>query len=218
MASNVDTLLVGLTGGIASGKSTVGRILRSLGAEVIDADEVARAVVEPGLPAYEQLVAVFGREILQPVDPSHPQAPPPIHRERLAARVFTDESARRQLNSITHPAIAIESARRVAAFAASGGDIAVYEATLLVENGSYEGLAGLIVVDVPEELQLDRAVARGLREEQAAARMRAQVGRSTRNRFANWLIDNSGSEEETRQQIAAVWSDLRARRIPPRQG
>ncbi len=211
--------VIGLTGGIASGKSTVGRMLRDLGAEVIDADEVARVVVEPGRPAYVKLVAAFGPDILRPKDPSQPDAPPPIDRERLAARVFSDEGARRQLNAITHPEIAAESARRLkklGELGLRGSGVAVYEAPLLVENKAYLGLDGLIVVDVPEELQLERAVKRGLPQAQAEARMRAQVSRAARRAVATWIIDNQGNEGDTRSQVEAVWGEIQAGRIPTR--
>lgn len=205
------TRVIGLTGGIASGKSTVGRILRSLGAEVIDADEVARAVVEPGRPAYKKIVAEFGPEILKPAA----QGLPPIDRERLAARVFSDDEARRRLNSITHPEIGAESARRMQEFAARGGGVVIYEATLLVENKAYLGLDGLIVVDIPETLQLERAIHRGLPQAQAEARMRAQATRRERRSAANWLIDNQGDEAATRSQVEALWPELQHGQIPP---
>ena len=215
-ASTTPPRVVGLTGGLASGKSTVGRLLRGLGAEVIDADEVARAIVAPGQPAYEKIVAAFGPEVLRQAPPDAAAAgPPPLDREKLAARVFSDEQARRQLNAITHPEVAAESARRIAAAAARGCRLVIYEAPLIVENQLHRGLDGVIVVDVPEPLQLTRAVSRGgLTHEQAAARLRAQVRRAERLAVANWVIDNSGSAADTAQQVAAVWADLQAGRKP----
>lgn len=206
--------VIGLTGGIASGKSTVGKMLAELGAEVIDADEVARAVVEPGTPAYDKIIATFGRDILKP---PHGDSPPAIDRDRLAARIFADEAARKQLNAITHPEIVTESARRIHEIVSRGG-IAIYEATLIVENKAYLGLAGLIVVDVPEKVQLDRAVKRGLTASQAEARMRAQASRPERLAVANWIIENQGNTEATRQQVEAIWRDIRRGEIPPRRG
>lgn len=215
--------LIGLTGGIASGKSTVGRLLRQLGAVVVDADEVAREVVEPGRPAYERIVAAFGREVLKaspppPVDAadSATPAPPPLDREKLAARVFGDETARRRLNQITHPEIAAESGRRIAAAATAGAPVIVYEVPLLVENNLQHGLNGVIVVDVPEELQLARAVQRGgLTQAQAQARMAAQLPRAERLRAANWVIDNRGDEDATAAQVAAIWPALCSGPTPP---
>lgn len=210
-------LVIGLTGGIASGKSTVGKMLRQLGAEVIDADEVARAVVAPGRPAYEKLVETFGKEILKPVDPSSPEAAPAIDRERLAALVFHDESARQKLNAITHPEIAAESAQRIVEIGERGG-IAIYEATLLVENKVYRGLDGLIVVDIPEAMQLERAHKRGLPLPQAEARMRAQARRADRLALANWVIDNQGDDASTQKQVAKVWEEIQRGEVPPRPG
>lgn len=210
-------LVIGLTGGIASGKSTVGKLLRQLGAEVIDADEVARAVVAPGRPAYEKLVETFGTEILKPSDPATPDVAPPIDRERLAALVFHDEAARQKLNAITHPEIAAESAQRIVEIGEEGG-IAIYEATLLVENKVYRGLDGLIVVDIPEAMQLDRAHKRGLPLPQAEARMRAQARRGDRLALANWVIDNQGDETSTRQQVQKVWEEIKRGEVPPRRG
>lgn len=215
MEAQARTRVIGLTGGIASGKSTVGRMLRTHGAEVIDADEVARSVVEPGRPAYDKIVAVFGREILKAQDPAHANSAPPIDRERLAARVFGDAAARKTLNAITHPEIAAESARRMREFSARGVPVVIYEATLLVENKAYLGLDGLIVVDIPEAVQLDRAEGRGLPRAQAEARMRAQASRTERNGVANWVIDNQGDPEALAQQVEAVWQDILRGNIPP---
>lgn len=203
--------IIGLTGGLASGKSTVGRLLRQMGAEVIDADQVAREVVEPGLPAYHAIVAAFGREVLSPGPGAQP-----IDRARLAERVFSDEEARRRLNAITHPEIAAESARRISAAGARGVPVVIYEATLIVENGLYRGLSGVIVVDLSAEEQVRRAVVRGLSESQARLRLMAQAERAARLAVADWVIDNSGSEEQTRAQVAQVWADIQAGRRPAR--
>lgn len=217
--------VIGLTGGIASGKSTVARLLRAHGAVVVDADEVARSVVEPGRPAYERIVAAFGRGVLKAPPAGAPaagvgQAPaaeaPPIDREKLAALVFADAAARSTLNRITHPEIAAESGRRLAAAAISGAPLLVYEVPLLVENNLQHGLDGLVVVDVPEDVQLARAVTRGgLTREQAQSRMAAQSTRQDRLRFANWIIDNSRDEAFTAAQVAAAWPALREGPTPP---
>ena len=209
---------IGLTGGIASGKSTVGRLLRAVGAEVIDADEVARAVVEPGRPAYDAILAAFGREILLAPAPTGAVGSdsPPIDRAALAARVFADPAARATLNGITHPEIARESAARMAAARARGVPLIVYEATLLVENGSYLGFDGLLVVDVPEEIQVARAIARGLSRDQARARQAAQTSRASRRAAANWIIDNRGDEAQLLAAVRALYPDLLQAPIPPR--
>lgn len=200
--------LVGLTGGLASGKSTVASLLRSLGAEVVDADEVAREVVQPGRPAYRQIVATFGAEVVA--------ADGTLDRARLAERVFSDEGSRRQLNAIMHPEIAAESARRIQALFSRGVPVVIYEATLIVENGLHHGLGGLIVVDLPPEEQLRRAVQRGLSESQARLRMMAQADREARRQAATWIIDNSGDREALRAQVEAVWSEIRADGSPGR--
>lgn len=206
------TRLIGLTGGLASGKSTVGKMLRALGAEVIDADAVARWAVEPGRPAYDQIVAAFGNEVLM-----GGELGAPLDRARLAARVFSDEPARQLLNRLTHPAIAQETARRIMDLSLRGVPFAIYEVPLLVENQLHHGMNGVIVVDVPEAVQIERAMRRNnLTHEQAAARLRAQASRSDRLAVANWVIDNRGSEAETQKQVEAVWADLVAGTTPPR--
>lgn len=217
------TLVIGLTGGLASGKSTVGRMLRDLGVDVIDADELARLVVEPGRPAYRRIVEAFGEDVLVPRDPAaagDPTGPPaarPLDRARLAARVFGDEAARGLLNRITHPEIARESAERMAAASARGAPFVLYEAALIVENKLYHGLDGLIVVDATEELQIERAMQRsGLTREQATARLRAQASRSERRAVANWLIDNTLDRAALQRQVERVFAELSAGHIPPR--
>ena len=206
--------IIGLTGGIASGKSSVGRLLRSLGACVIDADEIARVVVEPGRPAYEKIVAAFGPEILQPGAAG--TALPPLDRAKLAARVFSDPQARATLNAITHPEIGQESARRMQEALVQGAPLVVYEATLLVENHSYLGFDGLLVVDLPEALQIERAVLRGLPRDQAEARLQAQTSRAARRAAANWLVENQGDEAALRASVEALYPQLVEGEIPAR--
>lgn len=197
------TRIIGLTGGIASGKSTVGRMLRELGAEVIDADQVAREVVAPGSPALAEIVEVFGAGVLLPDGT--------LDRKALAARVFSDDEARRTLNRITHPRVAAETARRIAEASMRGLPLVVYEVPLLVENQLHLGMDGVIVVDVPPALQLRRAVERdGMSEEEARARIAAQATRDERLAAASHVIDNAGSIEHTRAQVEAVWRALQA--------
>lgn len=214
------TLLVGLTGGLASGKSTVAKLLRERGLQVIDADELARVVVEPGRPAWRRIVEEFGEAVLAPPAPGDDPASSggrPIDRARLAARVFSDEDARRLLNRITHPEIARESAQRIAAASARGDKVVIYEAPLIVENSLYHGMDGLIVVDVPEPLQVERAMRRsGLSREQAEARLRAQASRDQRRAVSSWLIDNSGDLDALRPQVERVYAEMIAGRIPER--
>jgi dephospho-CoA kinase len=193
--------VVGLTGGIASGKSTVARMLAELGAHIVDADQVARQVVEPGQPAYQEIVAAFGAGILQP-----DQA---IDRKKLGALVFADAEKRARLNAITHPRIGAATQQKLAALLASDTKIAVYEAALLVENGVHRGLGGLIVVACGEAQQLARLTARdGLSAEDALQRIRAQAPLSDKLAAANWVIDTNGALDETRRQVEKVWAEI----------
>jgi dephospho-CoA kinase len=191
-------------------------MLRELGAQVIDADEVARFVVEPGQPAYQRLVAAFGPSILVAAPQDSATETPAIDRQKLAARVFGDEAALKQLNRITHPEIAAESARRMQAAMLSGAEVIVYEAALIVENKLYPGFSGLIVVQIPEAMQVERAVRRsGLTPEQALSRIRAQASPAERAAVANWLVDNSGDEPALRAQVQTIWEALLAGHVPP---
>ncbi len=194
--------VIGLTGGIGSGKSAVARMFRDLGAEVIDADQVARDVVEPGQPALADLVAAFGPGILGPDGR--------LDRKRLGERVFADADARKRLNAITHPRIGAETARRIQALGAQGASVVIYEAALLVENGLHAGLGGLVVVSAPEETQIARVVARdGLSEAEARARMAAQLPLAAKIAAATHVIDNSGPLEHTRRQVEQAWKHIR---------
>ena len=130
--------MIGLTGGIASGKSTAARTLAELGARIVDADEVAREIVAPGQPALAEIVRTFGREMLR--------ADGTLDRKRLGAVIFADADKRRALNAITHPRIAAETQARLGKLRGDGVPVAIYEAALLVENGVHHGLDGLIVV------------------------------------------------------------------------
>lgn len=195
------TRIIGLTGGLASGKSTVGRMLRELGAEVIDADAIAREIVAPGQPALDEIAREFGPEVIQPDGT--------LDRKALAARVFGDEAARRRLNAITHPRVGAETARRMADASARGVAVVVYEVPLLVENQLHHGMDGVIVVMVPPEEQVRRAQTRdGMTESEARARLAAQATPEARRAVADWLVDNSGPIEETRRQVEAIWQDV----------
>jgi len=195
------TKVVGLTGGIGSGKSTVARMLADLGAKVVDADALARRAVEPGEPAWRDIVAEFGEDVLLP-DRT-------IDRKKLGDIVFGDEIKRRRLNAITHPRIAAASQAEIGAHRAAGVPIVILEAALLVENGIHRGLDGLIVVAASPETQLRRLVARdGLSEDAARARIAAQLPLEEKVAAATHVVDNSGSLEETRRQVEAVWRKL----------
>jgi len=191
----------GLTGNIGSGKTTVGRMLSTRGIPVVDADQVAREVVEPGRPALREIASRFPGALLP--DGS-------LDRKALAARVFADPADREALNRIVHPRIAEEVAGRMAALAAAGEKIAVYEAALIVENGLQQGLDGLIVVSAPPETQIARLRLReGMSEGEARARIASQLTQAEKARHATVVIDNSGSEAELWETVKSLVSRLR---------
>ena len=193
--------VIGLTGNIGSGKSTVARMLHELGAEIIDADQVARDIVKPGLAAFDEIVAEFGPKVLAKDGT--------IDRKALAAEVFSDPKARRRLELITHPRIALETQRRIVA---SKAPVVVYEATLLVENGIHRGLDGLIVVLAPEEQQIERVAARdGMPKGDIQKRLAAQMPAAAKAAEASWVVKNEGSLAELRTQVEGVWKELNER-------
>ena len=193
--------LIGLTGGIASGKSTVSRALRALGAEVLDADVLAREVVEPGTPGLAAVAARF---------PGVVGADGRLDRAALGARVFADPAERAALNALLHPRIAEAFLARTAELAARGVDTVVYDAPLLVENRLHERMDGVVLVWVPRDVQKARLMARdGLDAAAAEARLAAQLPLDDKRRFATWLVDNSGSEDATRARVEQVWRAIR---------
>jgi dephospho-CoA kinase len=200
----VALLLFGLTGGLASGKSTVAARFRAQGVPVIDADLLAREVVAPGSPGLAEVVAAFGEDVLLP-DGS-------LDRARLGDRVFADPSLRRKLNGILHPRIGALSLERAQALEAQGERLACYEAALLVENGLADAFRPLVVVAVPEAVQLARAMGRdGFSEAQARARIAAQKPLADKVALADHVIDNGGALEDTERQADAVLAAIRAR-------
>lgn len=185
------TAIVGLTGGIASGKSSVARILSELGVTVVDADQVAREVVAVGSPGLAAVVEAFGPEILG--------ADGTLDRKALGAQIFADPEKRRLLESITHPRIFARSMERLAAVAASGAVYGVYDAALLVENGSYKMMQALVVVAAPRSLQVARIIARdGLSAAEAEARIDAQLPLEKKVEVADHVITNDGD-------LALLW-------------
>ncbi|MCX6424731.1 MAG: dephospho-CoA kinase [Actinobacteria bacterium] len=193
---------IGLTGGIGSGKSSVASLLKEHGAIVIDADAIARELVEPGQPALDALVAEFGPGVLTPVGT--------LSRGELAKLAFSDPAATKRLNAIMHPLIGAESARRLQAAPESA--VLVYDMPLLVETNQRDLVDLVVVVDVPEQLQIERAVSlRGLEREDVERRMQAQVSRQERLAIADYVIDNSGSPDELKASVAGLWADLKLR-------
>jgi dephospho-CoA kinase len=180
---NAPALLIALTGGIASGKSAVAEEFAKLGVPVLDTDQIARDVVAPGSPALGQLVAEFGPEILD--------GNGRLDRAHMRERVFDDPEQRRKLEAITHPAIRAELARRSAE---AGGDYQIHVIPLLVETGRADAYDRVLVVDCPEEAQLQRLQARdGSSREQAEEILAAQVSREERLDAAHDVIENTGT-------------------------
>ena len=177
--------LFGLTGGIASGKSTVAARLRARGVPVIDADELAREVVAPGTDGLRDLVASFGSGVL---DPSGA-----LDRKALARVAFSNDDARRRLNAITHPRIARRGAERAEELRRAGEPLACYEAALIVENGLADAFRPLVVVGCAESVQIERIRARESSLEDALARIRAQKPLAEKVALADFVIDTSGS-------------------------
>jgi dephospho-CoA kinase len=197
-------VVIGLTGGIGSGKSTVAELLAAHGAHIVDADRIAREVVEAGTPALAQLVERFGSGILQ-TDGS-------LDRAALAAAAFGDDEARKDLNAITHPAIGAEMLARIAAAQEADPDgVVILDIPLLAEGGPNRyPLQGVIVVDTAVDIAVSRLVQhRGFDEADALARVRAQATREQRRAIADIVIDNSGPPDALQPQVDAAWAWIR---------
>ncbi len=193
-------LRVGLTGGIAAGKTTIASLLTQLGAGVIDADAVAHDVVSPSGPAYLDVVARFGPRILG--------ADGRIDRTILGGVVFADPGALEALNAIVHPRVRAEAARRMADLESVGFKVAVLDAALLVETGMYRDLDRLVVVRCDRESQIRRLVQRGLTRREAELRLAAQAPIERKLAVADYVIDTSVPLDETRRQTERVWAEL----------
>ncbi len=190
---------VGLTGGVASGKSTVAALLRELGAVVVDSDVLAREVVEPGTPGLAAVVEAFGPAVLT--------ADGALDRPALGAVVFGDEAARRRLEAILHPLIRARAAELEAA--APEGTVVVHDIPLLVETGQADRFDAVLVVDVPVETQVERMVRdRGMSREDALARVAAQADREQRLAAATHVVDNTGTREDLRDRVTEVLEKL----------
>lgn len=193
-------MLVGLTGGIGAGKSTVAELLTNRGAVVVDADEVARAVVEPGQPAFDAIVERFGPEVVAPDGR--------LDRAALARVAFADDQSRQDLEGITHPAINTEFTRRVAECPPE--KVVVLDVPLLVESTKarerpYEAV---IVVEAPRAARLARLEARGVPRADAERRMAAQASDDDRRAVATFVVDNSGDRDDLARQVDEVWAEL----------
>jgi len=195
-------LKVGLTGGIASGKSTVSKIFASFGAKVLDADEVAREVLLPGQPAWTRLRQVFGEEFF------HPDGT--VKRKQLRKLVFADPEKRSQLNAIVHPEVMREINRRSAVLSSSAQNgVLLVDVPLLLEVGVANRFDKVVVVYVSESVQINRLQQRdGISEEEAKQALKVQMALSKKVEQADYLIDNSGTLEETLAQVEKVWDEL----------
>ena len=196
------TVRVGLTGGIASGKSTVSAILAELGAVVIDADAIAREVVAQGTPGLEAVVAEFGPGLLTPGGD--------LDRPAMGALVFADAGARKRLEAIIHPLVHRRSAELEAA--AEADAVVVHDIPLLAEVGRAGSFDAVIVVDAPTEVQVARMVGdRGWTREDAESRIAAQASREDRLSIATHVVDNTGSLDDLRRRVEDVYAELAAR-------
>ena len=192
-------MIVGLTGSIATGKSTVSAMLSDLGGVIIDADKIVRQVQRPGEPAWREIVEFFGEEILLPNQE--------LDRAKLGSLVFGNENNRKRLNSIVHPRVRDERDRQTAAAVqANPQAVVIWDIPLLIETGIYKEVDKVVVVYVDPDTQLQRLLARDeLSPEEAKSRIAAQMSIEEKKEYADYLIDNRGSREETQAQVLAVW-------------
>lgn len=199
------TRVVGLTGGIGSGKSTVARIFEKLGARLLDADAITREVQARGSPLLARIVEAFGREVLTPAGD--------LDRAALGERVFRDPEARERLNALVHPAVGAELARRLASAREAGTRLVVVDVPLLFETGAARrlGFDALVLVWCRAEQQVERQLARdGYGREEAERRMRAQLPLDAKRALADFVIDNSGPPEDTERQVRELFARLAA--------
>ena len=200
-------LLVGLTGGIGSGKSTVACMLEERGAIVLDADELAHRVIAPGTPGHEKVVERFGPNVLAPGGD--------VDREALASIVFADAAARRDLEAIVHPEVRRMFAEEAERYRDTD-KVVVLSAPLIVETGMYSVFEVLMIVSTRIETQVERLVReRGMSEESVRARIAAQLPLEAAAEVADVIVDNEGTLEELEGQVDRVWGDLQARARRP---
>jgi dephospho-CoA kinase len=201
-------MILGVTGSIASGKTTVCNLLADLGASLVSADQLAREVVRPGTSTLQQLAELFGSGILQPDGT--------LDRPALAQRLFTDAAARAEVNRITHPAIAALAEQTLRAKVREGAWLVVYEAPLLFEAGAERRVDAVLVVTVEESVQISRLMQRdGLSEDAAKARVATQMSQAEKVARADLTIDNSGTVEDTSKAVRALFARLRQDFAPP---
>jgi dephospho-CoA kinase len=195
-------LLVGLTGGIATGKSTVDALLRELGAEIVDADVLAREVVEPGEPALAEIAAEFGPSVIGPDGR--------LDRKALGAVVFADPERRRRLEAITHPRMRERLQRRLEALTAENfHGLVFYDAAVLIESGSHHAMDRIVVVVTDEATQIARLMVRdGIDREEALRKIRSQIPLAEKAKLADYVVDNSGDRATTEAEVRRVFQAL----------
>ncbi|KAF8167239.1 dephospho-CoA kinase [Crassisporium funariophilum] len=194
-------LVVGLTGGIATGKSTVSALLKASKVPVVDADVIARRVVEPGTPALAKIKATFGSEVLFPDGT--------LDRKKLGSIIFTDEVKRRKLNSIVHPAVRKAMFLEVLGYWIRGWNYCVMDVPLLIEGGLWQLVGSVVVVYCSEELQLQRLILRdNSSREEATSRLSSQLPISKKMAYADIVIDNSGSKQELEDHVKSLITRL----------
>jgi dephospho-CoA kinase len=194
-------MVLGITGGIASGKTTVAQALQALGAVVVSADVLAREIVRPGTKALQQIAEYFGCQVLREDGT--------LNRQLMADMVFDDDQARMALNGITHPAIAALARTRLREAEQGGAALVIYDAPLLFEVGADRQVDKVLVVKVDAEVQLARLMARdGINRQQALARIAAQMPQEEKVARADFVIDNSGTAKETQVQVRSLMERL----------
>jgi dephospho-CoA kinase len=195
-------LLVGLTGGIGSGKSTVARLLAARGAVILDADVFAREALARGTVGFDRAVSLFGTEVVEPSGD--------LDRAAIAARVFSDDVLRAELEAIVHPEVRRRIAEGVAA-EAGGHRVVVVDSPLLIETGTREAFAVVVVVTASEPRRIARLIARGMDEADARARLAAQMPLEDKAGAADVVLDNDGTETELEAQVDTLWKELASR-------
>ena len=195
--------LIGLTGGIASGKSTVAAILRRLGSAIVNADELSREIVQPGTPGWKEIVATFGAEALQP---DHT-----LDRQKLRQIVFNDSDARKKLEAIIHPRVRALAQQRIQEHAAAGFETVVYEVPLLFEGKLQDSLRPVVLVAADTATQKKRLKERDqLAESEAEKHITAQMSLEEKRRLADYVIENNGSLDDLERQVREVLTKIKA--------